>query len=194
MHKHIIIEGIDGVGKTSLIQNILNTYGYYHVIHYEKPRKCAAYQNTNNPLFEYQKQSFEEGLKLLNHDVRVLFDRFHLGEWVYAPLYRKYDAQYIFDLERKYVIPHIGYATNTTRLILLTTSDFSFIRNDGNNFDFDAKEKEQELFIEAFNKSHIMNKVIIDVSAGNGSFKSPQEIFDEAINKKADYDVDAFKV
>ena len=42
------------------------------------------------------------------------------------------------------------------------------------------KEKEQIKFIEAFNKSAIVDKVIIDVHNGNGGFKTPQEIYLEA--------------
>ena len=35
--------------------------------------------------------------------VNMIFNRSHLGESVYSPLYRNYSGDYIFDIEKKYV-------------------------------------------------------------------------------------------
>ena len=48
------------------------------------------------------------------------------------------------------------------------------------NPELNNKEKEQNLFIEAFNKSAIHDKRIIDVHNGSGGFKNPRDIFIEA--------------
>lgn len=64
-----------------------------------------------------------------------------------------------------------------TQLILLTTSDWSFIKDDGESFDFSKKEEEQNDFIAAFNKS-ILPKKIIDVST-NGTYKKIDDILTE---------------
>jgi hypothetical protein len=68
-------------------------------------------------------------------------------------------------------------------LVLLITSDFGFIQDDGKSFDFNKKEEEQARFIKAFNESTIKDKVLVDVSNGNGSYKSPDQILAEVLRK-----------
>lgn len=73
---HIIIEGPDGAGKTTLARNLqrlsLRPYGYHH----EGPPPAGA-----DPLEYYARL-------LLSHRVPTIFDRCHLGEVVYPPILR----------------------------------------------------------------------------------------------------------
>jgi thymidylate kinase len=182
----IIIEGLDRLGKSTLINNILDEYGFYHYIHYEKPKKLAVYQRTSiNPLYAYQNESFDAGFRLIENAAasatpsKIIFDRFHLGEYVYSPLYRGYAGEYVFEQEKR-CLKYVGGKTDLIKMILLTSSNFEFMEDDGLSFDPTNKEKEQNLFIEAFNKSAIHDKRIIDVHNGNGGFKNPRDIFIEA--------------
>ena len=175
-----IIEGIDRLGKDTLIKNIQNRLGYHFVLHYSKPERLAYY---NDSLQEYQSDSFERGFALIDNGAAgffrnpTIFNRFHLGENVYAPLYRGYDGDYVFKLEDDF-----GAHTYTqVNLILLTTSDFSILKDDGESFDFSKKEEEQALFKKAFDKSILPNKVVIDVANGLGGYKDPLEILEEAL-------------
>jgi hypothetical protein len=170
-----MIEGVDRLGKSTLINNIINECGYHLVIHYEKPKLLPAYKTYHDPLKAYQKRSFETMFDLVKSKAPIIFDRAHLGEVVYSPLYRKYSAEYVYDYE-------LYQSTNHVRLVLLTTSDFSICTDDGLSFNFDNKETEQKLFIDAFNRSNIKNKVIIDVCDGNGNFKHPMSILEEVLN------------
>jgi uncharacterized protein related to proFAR isomerase len=70
-----------------------------------------------------------------------------------------------------------------TLLVLLTTSDWSFIQDDGESFDFSKKEEEQADFVKAFNKSSLPNKLLIDVSE-NGTYKPASHILHEVLNHK----------
>ena len=181
-----VIEGIDRLGKSTLINNIEQAKGHALKFHYEKPKKLDIY---DSDLREYQRKSFINGFKLLfNNNLLhvpivqnplVIFDRFHLGECVYSPMYRKYDGDYVFDLEQHFNLKNEGYPR--TKLILLTTSDFSFIEDDGESFDFSKKEDEQNEFIRAFKKSTFKNKVMIDISNGAGGFKDQYEILELAL-------------
>lgn len=181
-----IIEGIDRLGKSTLINNIEHTKGHALKLHFEKPKQLNCY---DSDLREYQRKSFINGFKLLfNNNLLhvpivqnplIIFDRFHLGECVYSPLYRKYSGDYVFDLEQHFNLKNEGYPR--TKLILLTTSDFSFIKDDGDSFDFSKKEEEQDEFIRAFKKSTFKNKVIIDVSNGDGGFLNQYEILELAL-------------
>lgn len=179
-----IIEGIDRLGKDLLIKNLQHMLGFHFVIHYQKPERLLSYAYN---LELYQRESFVNGFEMIrgiadssNH-TKVIFNRFHLGENVYAPLYRDYDGNYVFDFEKQ-VLDNNPNAFDRVKLVLLTTSDFSFIKDDGESFDFSKKGEEQEMFKTAFNKSLIRNKAIIDVCDGQGGFKDAFKIAEEVIS------------
>lgn len=185
--KHWIFEGIDRLGKDSLINNIKQKLGFHQVIHYSKPEILACYASYSKyvantaPGFAqmlYQEYSFDTGFKILNSPVPTIFNRFHLGECVYAPLYRQYSGDYVFTLERVNRADEL----ENTRLVLLTTSNFDMLKDDGLSFDFDKKEIEQQKFLEAFRKSIMPDKRIIDVYDGNGGYKDYMQIYEEVIN------------
>lgn len=170
---HYVIEGIDGLGKSTFINAIKNTYGFYHYIHYEKPQALEVY---DNDLFRYQSHSFHFGFELLEQkQVKCIFDRFHLGELVYAPRYRGYDGEYVFSMERDYKVEKWSHV----KLILLVTSNWSHIVDDGLSFDFSAKEQEQEDFVRAIQQSQFANRQIIDICHKDGRRKTPQELLEE---------------
>lgn len=195
-----IIEGVDMLGKSSLIENLQHTLGFFNTIHYEKPKllKIYGYSHTSTgdvdrkALETYQKKSFESMFNLLSSGEPFIMDRGHLGENIYAPRYRGYDGSYVFDLEEKalkqwYCRDDLS-ADNCdeeypAKLILLTTSDFSFIQDDGLSFDFSQRFEEQEDFIKAFDKS-ILPKIKIDVCNGKGKFKNHTDILEEVLNGK----------
>jgi thymidylate kinase len=181
--RQFIIEGVDRMGKSTLIQGLLNELGYHLVVHYDKPKKLKAYEdvyvtvpNTVSPLWLYQVKLYQNMFSMIDAGLPLIFDRGHLGEVVYAPLYRKYAGDYVFAMER-------GVHTGDTRLILLMTSDFSFIEDDGLSHDFSKKEEEQSKFLAAFELSTIADKIVIDVSNGRGGYKTPEQILSEALRK-----------
>lgn len=177
MYNKIIVEGIDNVGKSSLINALMDQYGFYQVIHCSKPLPLRLY---NDNLLSYQRASFENLFKILrSHSTKIICDRSHLGEYIYAQRYRGYSGDYVFDLEK---IWSMDSHQLDIILILLTTSDFSIIKDDGLSFDSSKQEEEQKEFIDAFHKSIIPNKLIIDVSNGEGGFKSRADILVEVEN------------
>lgn len=203
-----LIDGIDRLGKSSLITRIQAELGYHLVIHYDKPRllpnyldlaDCIkraevsetdydeSYRNLsvqNLALRLYQEEANRGMFNLMKTDVPIIFDRTHLGELVYAPLYRKYDGSYVYEMERDMVESKPYTIQDDVRLILLTSSNTEMLQDDGLSFDFSKKNEEQDRFIEAFNRSSIPNKVIVDVHNGQGGYKTFEEVFQEAIYKK----------
>lgn len=165
----LIVEGVDRLGKSTLINNILKHYGPHPVIHCSSPPKGIV-----NPGM-YQELFFRSCFDLLS-DFRndIIFDRCHLGEYIYGPLYRKTDPNFIFDIENEYA----GEVINHTKLVLLYTEDFSIMKDDGLSFDYNAREKEQTLFIEAFQKSKMKNKYMLKVNEG-AQYRNADEIFNE---------------
>jgi len=174
--KQFIIEGVDRMGKSTLIQGLLDTLGYHLTIHYAKPQKLRAYADLPDPAFRYQWELYNQMFGLIDQQAKVIFDRGHLGELVYAPMYRKYDVGYVRDMEA-------ASDTSNTRLVLLTTSDWSFIQDDGNSIDFNRKEEEQAAFIKVFEQSAIKDKVLVDVSSGKGGYKPAAEVLAAVLKK-----------
>lgn len=167
-----IIEGIDRLGKSTLVKNMLNELGYHQVIHLAKPKIIEKYtKESGDPLQRFQYEQYINYFEMLRApNLNLIFDRGHLGEVVYSPIYRKYSGDYVYEEEAT-----LG---DDVCLILLTTSDFNFLVDDGESYNWANKEKEQEAFIEAFHRSNIRNKKIIDVCNGQGGYKSSKEVLD----------------
>lgn len=187
MNKYLI-EGLDRLGKDTLIQGIMNLQGYHQVMHFSKPVVLECYTDkglapTQAALREYQEQSFRTMFSILRdaHYSKIICNRAHLGECVYSPLYRGYDGNYVFDLERQFHMDMV----HQVRLILLV-EDFETARHfvdDGESLGaISNRETEQNLFLAAFAKSIIPNKRIVYVTdLATGGFKSKEQILAEAL-------------
>ncbi|WP_407305333.1 hypothetical protein [Acinetobacter sp.] len=183
------VEGLDRLGKSTLIEGIKQKLGFFQVIHFGKPERLDAYKGSvasipaeaDPQLYNYQAVGFRNSMKLSQSGARIIFDRWHLGEAVYAPLYRKYDGDYVFDMEIRFNLDQ----TNMVRLILLV-EDFDVSRHfisDGDSFDDTKRQEEQSLFIEAFNKSHVRDKRIVCVTdRQTGLFRSTESILKDALS------------
>lgn len=176
--KQFIFESVDGLGKSTLINAVKNVKGYYPVVHYQKPELLEIYQEFNSvisPLYEYQYASFVSLMQLIESKIPMIYDRAHLGEAVYGNMYRNYNGSYVFDLEKQYNMANQHHV----QLILLTTSNWDFIIDDGQSHDFTKRVEEQQRFIEAFDKSIIPNKLLINITKLNGERKSIEELLEE---------------
>lgn len=202
-----LIDGIDRLGKSTLIQNIQEELGYHLVIHYDKPKllanlvdmadcikRCEASETDYDESYRnlslenlarrlYQEEANRGMFDLLKDKTPMIFDRTHLGEMVYAPLYRKYSGEYVYDMEKELIQDKPYSHEDDIRLILLISSNTDMLVDDGLSFDPAKKNEEQEMFIRAFMKSNLVNKVMVDVHNGKGGYKSYEEVFTEAIYK-----------
>lgn len=193
-HTAYIIEGLDRLGKSTLIRNLRNALGNYTVIHYGKPERLPAYANAtggighpldkqdavkNADLLAYQQESFRSAMLMARSGATLIYDRAWLGEAVYAPLYRGYSGDYVFDYELR----HRMDTQFMVKLILLT-EDFDrshhFV-DDGDSFDVTKRRDEQELFLRAFERSHLPVKKRICVTALDGQFRPEGAILKEAL-------------
>ena len=192
-NSNIIIEGVDRTGKNTLIDGIMQRLGFFQTLHFQKPELLDYYkaqvrslgtvpsEADQEALRFYQTASFNHMLKLLGTGSRFILNRSHIGEAVYAKRYRGYDGNYVFDLEQLNLELDHRF-DDSTLLVLLHTSSFDFIKDDGLSFDFSKKEEEQADFIKAFNRSKIQNKLMIDVNCEN-SFVPVEQILDLVIER-----------
>ena len=169
------IEGLDRLGKSSLIEGIRQRLGFFQVIHFGKPEKLKAYEHATAQgivraaEYTYQKESFISSMLLAKSGARVIYDRWHLGEVVYSPMYRAFSGDYVFEIEKN---AGMEFANNV-QLILLT-ENFNISRHfnsDGDSFDDQRRREEQQAFINAFNRSILPNKKMICVTGIDGNFK-----------------------
>lgn len=112
----------------------------------------------------------------------TFYNRFHLGEYVYGKLYRNYNTEMmnnVFNLEREILIRVLNTKDfENIHLILLRMHNTKLREYDNEAFDFDNVIKEQELFLEAFNKS-ALKKSIVYVDTADGKWKDKKSILYE---------------
>lgn len=170
--KHIIIEGLDRTGKDTLINYLCSTVSNYSVRHFKRP-----VGNTNEEKIQFQKNDFEDEFILSEYlsddeistlspyDIYV-WNRSHIGEYVYGNLYREYDPSWIFDLEKQH---EIDKNDNAYLILLYADAEFLIKKEDGKSLSdkLEDREKEIKLFLEAFEKSNIKNKLKIKVNFGD---------------------------
>jgi thymidylate kinase len=186
------IEGLDRLGKSTLIDGILNTLGYYEVIHFSKPRHLAIYDELAKiddvlPISEkhrsealYQNAGFVNMMHLTRGEGHIIFDRAHLGEFVYSPLYRGYSGEYVFDLEKLNGLD----VRDDLRLILLTENleKSTHFVDDGQSLGpAEKRREEQAMFVKAFYRSNIKDKRMISVTNAEGGFRPKDDILAEAL-------------
>lgn len=164
--KLLIIEGLDNVGKDTLINSLIEQYPNSKMVHWGYPQG-----NTNEEKTAYQEMSFGyymreySFLKARNKLDLLIWNRSHIGECVYGPMYRESDSQWIYDLEKEFLV-------NSSEVYLVYLhGDIEFLlkNDDGESFTTDINKKlhEQKLFNEAVNQSQITNKLKIKVNDGN---------------------------
>ncbi len=193
--RNVVIEGVDRLGKSTLIEGLLNTLGHFEVIHYQKPLLLDCYVDyakrcnptngdplkqfdwTGDALRHYQVQSFTNMFHLLGGPGNLILDRAHLGEAVYAHRYRGYSGDYVFELEKNF-----PDALDQTLLVLLVTGKFDFIQDDGQSFDFSKKEEEQADFMAAWKRSAFPHKMYIYVDDRKGGFRPKEEILESVVH------------
>lgn len=180
MLQNIICEGIDRLGKSTLIENIQHRLGFFTVIHYQRPKSLGFYTNqvgTDLQAQRYQEDSFIEMFKLLGSDARIILDRAHLGEAVYSERYRGYKGDYVFELESV----KNAVALSNTLLVLLVNNDPTLrLSDDGESFDWSKRDGEQADFIKAFMRSRIKHKLLINVGK-DGEFLDANMIADAVV-------------
>ena len=188
--KLIIIEGSDKLGKNSLIKELCEYYNYDNISirHFGKPPKGII----PNKILKFQFKAFEKEMKLFQkiqkrefknkyYDEIMIWNRSHLGEYVYSQMFRGGNPETLKEMLIKY---EKGFLNFDVSLITLTSSpEFLNSRiSDGNELSktFEEKAIELKLFKEAHEFRTIQNKILIKVN-NDIIFKSKKEIFDEAI-------------
>lgn len=149
----IHLTGCDGSGKTTIAREL------------NKLIKDAKYVHFSNPkhLEDGKKQYFDFIDKSKNGN--YICDRLHDGEWVYAPIYRNYVANYMSEFENELIKNHnylLVYVTASLETIINRT------RIRGEDF---VKEEHFQLVLDNFKNNYLMNQnmpfTIIDTTSSS---------------------------
>jgi len=147
-----------------------------HIVHYSNIKL-----ETNDAIKVASQIRYREMFHLMsvvpNENV-LIFDRAHLGETVYSPIYRNYSGDFVFDYERDYV----NHNNPVTKLIVFTDTPEAVIerdkkRGDGLSFSLDVDKKKQELA--AFERAYEMSSLDKKLIHLNG--RTPEEIWKQDV-------------
>ena len=189
--KLLICEGGDGLGKNSLIEGLCKYFNYDNITirHFGKPPKDL------NPeeVLDFQFRSFYNEGNFVEHiydrfkkhdyyDETVIWNRSHLGEYVYGQMFRNADPNF---LKTKLLFFEKFFLDSKDIYLITLTSDPKFFleKEDGQSFskNLEQKTKELELFKEAHEFSTIDKKLLVKVDKDE-KFRCKEDILDEVIN------------
>lgn len=147
----------------------------FHLLHYsgfKSPENFSVEQIKEANKTYYYKMF---NLILNNPFIDIICNRGHLGEYVYGK-YRNYDGEYVFTELETYYSHDLQFLT---LIVLIDNPENLLQREDGLSLSKNLKSKTEEIkmFTDAFNKSKIKNKILINI---NG--KTINQVHDEIIN------------
>jgi len=189
--KHIIIEGGDRLGKDTLLKNLCNHFDYNNLTirHFDKPPKGMSPKET----LDFQFEVFYKEMLLVDfvrenmdgddwgyHPNTIIWNRSHLGEYVYSQMFRGITKRDVKEKLKKFEESTLG--SNIYLITLTAAPKFFLAQEDGLSFsqNLEQKTRELELFREAHNLSLIQNKRLIQVNIGK-EYRGKQHIFDEVL-------------
>ena len=195
--KHIIIEGGDRLGKNTILESLCAHYKYNNITirHFDKPPTNLTIKETLEFQFEvfYKEMLFAnhisesiDGDKWGYHDNILIWNRSHLGEYVYSQLFRGIKKSDVIEMIKTF--ESRNRETDQYLITLTASPRFFLAQEDGESFsqNIEDKSKELRLFKEAHSISLIPNKKLITVNEGD-SYRDKDIIFNEVlefINKK----------
>lgn len=165
----LLLDGLDRCGKDTQLKKIKqyfeeNLNQVFHVLHYSNI-KCKDSRLAS----EYY---YQEMFGLIDfaekQNINLILNRSHIGEYIYAPLYRNYSGQFIFNIEQEFAHT-IDKFSNLHLFIFIDKPENLIKREDGLSFSKDLEQKKKEInaFKDAYERSFIYNKYLININELN---------------------------
>ena len=179
--KLIIIEGTDRTGKDTLVNRLIEDNRNVVKRHWGFPKG-----NTNDERTRHQKKSFNEEFhlyELLNihgpDDMIMIWNRAHLGEFVYGTIYRDSKPEtWVWKLEEDH---EFDMRSEVYLILLYADPEFVAAKDDGKSYSDKIEDKTKEInaFLNAFENTKINKKIKIKVNEDRDSYKAHDTIYEE---------------
>jgi thymidylate kinase len=145
--KLIIVCGIDGSGKTTLIEGLKRRIVPDFIFNFSYPKEAEMFQCGAFAKGEYF-GSIKIFKELLARDKTIICDRFHLGEYAYGLVMRQYPEWFaqkiVVDTEK--AMEDSGINFNKIVLIILHSSPETILRRKGKTMGKEYVQNCQDLF------------------------------------------------
>ena len=178
----VLFDGLDNTGKTTQIQKLVSyfankdmistvcKYSKFDKLDKKKEEKFSKrfYKDYFEKIVNWPDKVIPDPAYIAEdnihyiHDNNLILDRGHISEAVYAPMYRSYSGDYVWDLEKC-----LENKYNIYLIVLIDSVEKAVEREDGlslSNGNADKINIEISKFAEAYKKSCIQNKIIIDIN------------------------------
>lgn len=147
---NFVVMGIDRIGKNTFIDNVLRMYDpSLTEIHLSKPPEGE------DPLI-FSKTEYAEYFTSLQKKDHLVYNRGHIDEFVYGPLYREQNTYWLKIYEQEFADD-----LDNTVFILLFGDNGVVLEDDGKSIDYSRRMEEQDLFLQHFQESRVHNKMLI---------------------------------
>lgn len=189
--KLLIIEGPDRTGKNTMIKKFIEQAENSVVRHFGAAKGESDYEKRQFQ-FDFFSKEFELASERRKFDIpdKVrypkdiwIWNRSHLGEFVYGQLYRDTSPEkWVIPMEKKY-----SFDLDPSIYLVLLTGDPEFLCgvDDGESFSDKVEDKTEELkwFSAAFHYSTIVNKLTVSVTDNDRKqYRNQDDIFAEINN------------
>lgn len=189
--KHlIIIEGPDNTGKDTLQKNLQNKLGDCVTFHFTSPPSNIDKKEKLNYQVKTWKKIWSDTKKSINENGLNfgIWNRSHLGEYVYGQMYRNTPANIIRNEIEKFENDFLKPYENEIKqhLVILIPDVNTVIENDdglSHSIKLIDKLNEIQLFKEFINLTCIKDSFIYEVCSPNGEFKNDIVIRDQILNR-----------
>ena len=141
----LIVEGSNKVGKSTLIEAIRQVCEYKGFPYYIMKRRVAKNDKSDVTPEQMYEVALEDLKEALLHEAKgelVIFDRFHISEFVYGYTYRNYFNTYMLKVNK--ILKCIGAK------IIFVKSGYDHIENVEDRLKFERIQEYFESFIEEF--------------------------------------------
>lgn len=178
----VLFDGLDNTGKTTQIQKLVSyfankdmistvcKYSKFDKLDKKKEEKFSKrfYKDYFEKIVNWPDKVIPDPAYIAEdnihyiHDNNLILDRGHISEAVYASMYRSYSGDYVWDLEKC-----LENKYNIYLIVLIDSVEKAVEREDGlslSNGNADKINIEISKFAEAYKKSCIQNKIIIDIN------------------------------
>jgi thymidylate kinase len=180
--RHYILEGPDRVGKTTLANALAAHFASSNTIiykHFTAPPPGVGMHYQFNLMYTELEQ-----IQNLDPNTVIIWDRAHIGEFVYGSLYRRYNIPNLLGFIRSF---EMNFIESTYMYILTAPIQYLMTRDDGKSINHNNIAIEQTLFNMAPQITELQHKVI--ETFDNDQHKSIDQLLHEVFELSHDQQI-----